>query len=184
MQLDLLELRRLLESAHILICFNGPFSQSIIEEIGTAMRKHLENEAAKSTLLDVFSVYIEQTQNIRNYAHRKAQHDAATAAIFSTATVVIGRADGHYVVASGNVVANADLPALLARLDRLYNLDKAALRTLFKEQLRQQPPTGSDDTGGAGLGLIDMARKTCQPLAYQIRPHGDNQQFFTLIATI
>lgn len=183
MQLDLLQLRQMLAAADILICFNGPFSQSLIEEIGTAIRKHLENDVAKSTLLDVFSVYIEQTQNIRNYAQRKAQQDAAAAAVFNAGTVVIGRSDGHYVVASGNVIAAADLPGLLERLDRLRALDKPALRTLFKEQMRQTPPADSD-TGGAGLGLIDMARKTRQPLTYQLRPLSDGQQFFTLIATI
>lgn len=99
--LDLLAMRESYTRQRILLCFNGPISRSLIEEIGHALRNYLHAEQAKpSEAMDVFAVYIEMTQNIRHYANLKGygEHEAA-------ATVAIARnEDGHYVVSAGNLV--------------------------------------------------------------------------------
>ena len=66
---DLYLLRETYNQKDILLCFNGPFSQGLIEEIGNALKHHLQKEAAStSSALDVFAVYIELAQNIREYS--------------------------------------------------------------------------------------------------------------------
>ncbi len=68
--LDLLAMRESYTRQRILLCFNGPISRSLIEEIGHALRNYLHAEQAKpSEAMDVFAVYIEMTQNIRHYAN-------------------------------------------------------------------------------------------------------------------
>ena len=55
----------------VIISFTGSFTQTIIEEIGEAIRNYIEqdkneyNHEIKS--YEVFSIYIEQSQNIKNY---------------------------------------------------------------------------------------------------------------------
>lgn len=182
MLIDLWEFRRQLEDAQILICFNGPLSQSIIEEIGAAVKKYLETETPGNTkLLDVFSVYIEQTQNIRNYSRRKLETRGEYP--YNGITLLIGRQGDNYVVASGNIIDKADVPALRDKLDQLHKLDAAALKLLYKEQ-RRKPMNEQDPHASAGLGLIDMARKTCQPLEYRVRDIDSEHVFFNLIAVI
>lgn len=57
-------------------CFNGPVTAPLIEEIGTALRKHMEGlEELPSAVADVFSVYIEMAQNIRRYAQAHASQN-------------------------------------------------------------------------------------------------------------
>ena len=66
--MDLYNLREQFDASGMMMCFNGPFSHSIIEEIGTALRNHLAAEnIARAAVLDVFAVYIELAQNVRNY---------------------------------------------------------------------------------------------------------------------
>ncbi|MBI2382235.1 MAG: hypothetical protein HYV16_15890 [Gammaproteobacteria bacterium] len=180
---DLWDFRQQLEEAQILICFNGPLSQSIIEEIGAAVKKYLETEMpGHGKLLDVFSVYIEQTQNIRNYSRRKAAGQGELPP-YNGITLLIGRQGENYVVASGNIIDKGDIPPLRAALDHLRGLDAAALKALYKEQ-RRKPHDEHDAHAGAGLGLIDMARKTCQPLEYRLRDIDAGHAFFNLIAVI
>ncbi|MCX7634612.1 MAG: hypothetical protein N2Z74_02575, partial [Syntrophales bacterium] len=60
---DLRKLRDEFTAQGIMICFNGPFSQSIIAEIGKAVRRYLEGEELnKGIIMDVFAVYIELSQ--------------------------------------------------------------------------------------------------------------------------
>ena len=178
--INLWSLHRQFEEANIQICFNGPLTHSIIEELGMAVRRYLENETpGTEKMMDIFSVYIEQTQNVRNYARKK--QSAETLALYNTITLTIGRQGEQYVVVSGNVIDLADVSPLVAQIEQLRTLDAAGLKALYKEQ-RRKPLT--DEACGAGLGLIDMARKTSQPLEYQVQPINDKTAFFTLQAVV
>ena len=179
-QINLWSLHRQFEEANIQICFNGPLTHSIIEELGMAVRRYLENETpGTEKMMDIFSVYIEQTQNVRNYARKKQSAD--TPALYNTITLTIGRQGEQYVVVSGNVIDLADVSPLVAKIEQLRTLDAAGLKALYKEQ-RRKPLT--DEASGAGLGLIDMARKTSQPLEYQVQSINDKTAFFTLQAVV
>ncbi|WP_269530941.1 biofilm regulation protein kinase SiaB [Chitinimonas sp. BJYL2] len=177
--IDLYSLRTHFNRERILLCFNGPISRSLIEEIGTALKNYLQAEqATPSEAMDVFGVYIEMSQNIRHYAQSRGY-----AEVESAATVVIGRDDdGHYVVSAGNLVERADGAILLQQVASLASLDKAALKARYKEQLRQ--PRDADATTGAGLGLIDIARKASAPLAASLTELEDGKAFFSLRAVI
>lgn len=180
-KIDLWTLRRQFEDANIQICFNGPLSHSIIEELGLAVKRYLENETPGSEkMMDVFSVYIEQTQNVRNYVQRKVS-TGTDPGRFNAITLLIGREGDRYLVSSGNLVDLTDLPVLRSRIDHLRTLDAAGLKAFYKEE-RRKPV--SEDAMGAGLGLIDMARKTSQPLEYQIQPVDEETVFFNLIAVV
>ncbi len=162
----------------VMICFNGAFAHSIIEEIGNALRRYLqEQEEKKSSALDVFAVYIEQAQNIRNYLARKRFADAAS----SSAIIVIARRGERYVVSSGNVVDGDDRAALTARLEQVRAADAAELRKLFKERLRSGT---RDPEGGAGMGLIEVARRCTEPLQFAFHPVEGGRSFFCLTAVI
>jgi hypothetical protein len=171
--LDIFALRETFNRERIMLCFNGPITATLIEEIGTALRKHMEGlEESPSAVSDVFSVYIEMTQNIRRYTQSRP------ALAMETASVFVSRdEDGRYVVSAGNVLEAADGEALLQRVEPLARLDKDGLKAAFKTQLRQ-PREALD--GSAGLGLIDMARKASAPLQCSLRPLGDGRAFFSL----
>jgi hypothetical protein len=172
---DLVRLKDELGERGILMIFSGPFSHSIIEELGKAVRNHLENASlSRLAIMDVFAVYVEQAQNVRNYL-RRWEDDPAGAHLAHSGIVVIARDGEHYVISSGNLMAQADAAPLVARLEQLRALTRAELKALHKERLRQ-PLT---ETGGGGLGLIEMARKAAFPLQYALTTV-DEYVFFTL----
>ncbi|OWW21081.1 biofilm regulation protein kinase SiaB [Noviherbaspirillum denitrificans] len=176
-QIDLFSLQQTYNQQRILLCFNGPLTQSLIEEIGHALRNYMEREhATPSSAMDVFGAYIELTQNIRHYAARKGWDASAAAA---AATVVIARdTEGRYVVSAGNILEAADGPALETRVNALAAMDKVQLKAQYKEQLRKPREEGA--TTGAGLGLIDLARKAAEPLSCSLRTLDDGRAFFSL----
>jgi hypothetical protein len=162
----------------VMICFNGAFAHSIIEEIGNALRRYLqEQEEKKSAALDVFSVYIEQAQNIRAYLARKQFREAEAA----NAIIVIARKGEHYVVSSGNIVETEDQADLAGRLEQIRAADAAGLKKMFRERLRSDARSSS---GGAGMGLIEVARRCAEPLQYAFHPVNAGHSFFCLTAVV
>ena len=176
---ELYTLRTSLQDSGTLLCFNGPISKGLLEEFGNALRQYLEVDDAKSAeVMDVFSVYIEMTQNIRRYAAMRGYDDNK-----ASATVVISRTDdGHYVVSAGNLVASSHGTDLVRRIDEYAALDKAQLKAAYKEQLRK--PRDPLQPQSAGLGLIEIARRATKPLHATITPHRDGEAFFSLSVVI
>jgi hypothetical protein len=175
---DLYSLRETYNAKRILLCFNGPFSQGLIEELGEALKNHVQNEKApSSSAFDVFTAYIEVAQNIREYALAK-QYDEKQA----SATVVISQdREGRYVISAGNFVEPEDGPMLVERINALARMDKEELKQLFKKRLRE--PRDGDTS--AGLGLIDLARKSSAPFSCSSYPvDAGTRCFFTVRVVI
>lgn len=174
---NLYELRERFDNEKILLCFNGPISRSLIEEIGNALRNYMKTEqASPADALDVFAVYIELTQNIRHYAQASELPGA------DTATVVVSYRDGHYNVSAGNLVRIEDGEAVLKQVTTLAQLDKAELKKIYKEQLRK--PRDEHATTGAGLGLIDIARKASAPVMPSLKTLENGTGYFSLSVQI
>ncbi|WP_019569915.1 biofilm regulation protein kinase SiaB [Thioalkalivibrio sp. ALE11] len=178
-QFDLYGLRQHFQTQRILLCFNGPISRSLIEEIGNALKNYMEAERIEAdAVTDVFAIYIEMTQNIRHYATRQGYGETDAAA-----TVVIGTDEsGRYVIEAGNRVEPADGEVLTAQVRELAAMDAAELKAAYKKQLRA--PRDEAGASGAGLGLIDMARRASAPLVAELKNDEGGQAFFSLRAVV
>ncbi|MFC3767820.1 SiaB family protein kinase [Paenibacillus sp. GCM10012303] len=176
----LIHVQNMLREHGILISFAGKLSQSLIEEYGTAVKTYLENEdRPRNEVTVIFSIFIEQTQNINNYCSSR-KISANYEKIAHSSIVTIGKAEDGYFVCSGNAVEKEDLKQLTSQIDSLVAMDKAELKKLYKEKLREETPDVSD---GAGLGLIDIARKAGS-LEYFVTELDEQLAFFTLKAVV
>jgi hypothetical protein len=181
MNQDLLHIRNALRENGILISFSGRLSQALIEEYGEAVKKYLESEEVpKNDIYQTFAVFIEQTQNIKNYCSSKLESENYEE-ISGSCIVTIGKTESSHFIYSGNLLENEDIPKLVRKLDLLKTLDKTQLKQLYKETLKKdfQP-----EETGAGIGLIDIARKASMPLEYSITEVGNSLSFFMLKAVV
>ena len=70
---------------------------------------------------------------------------------------------------------------MLNAVAELAKKDKAELKALYKEQLRKRDEHVAT---GAGLGLIDIARKSSEPLKASLQPVSGELSFISLSAVI
>ncbi|MBP2628541.1 MAG: hypothetical protein H6Q68_3252 [Firmicutes bacterium] len=181
MEINLIDLQKKLRNDGILISFCGRFSQEIIEELGDAVKKYLETESiSQNDTYNVFSIFIEQTQNIKNYSASKSSSPIG-GKIANSGIVTIGKSENGHFVSSGNIIESKDVDALTGKLDIVSSLDKIGLKKLYKEQMKKEVQI---DSAGAGLGLIDMARKASGPLKYSLVKLDEEFHFFTLRVNI
>lgn len=163
-----------------LLTFTGPFSQEIIEVLGEAIKKHImSDENIKSNTLNVFSVFIEQTQNIRNYLGSK-RFENEQPEFLNSGMVAIGKTGDRYFVSSGNLSRKEDAQALVARIEELNGMDKVQLKAAYKSQMKKTRIVVDGEPGGAGLGLLEVARKASAPIDYSLTARNERFDYITI----
>lgn len=133
-------------------------------------------EKTKTEIFNVFSIFIEQTQNIKNYIAAKAAQGLSRE-IETSSIVCIGKTDEGYFVHAGNMVENRDIPYLKEKLDALSGKSKEELKQLYKEHMKKNL---DPEQSGAGMGLIDIARKAAKPVSYSFNPLGSDYSFYEI----
>lgn len=140
----------------------------------TNMDKLSEDTAVKKK---VFHVMVECLQNLSKHAE---EFEPSSGSYSGNGIFIVGKLgeeNGDYHIITGNSVDNSKVDDLKALLDKINELDRDGLKELFKKQMRE----GSlSEKGGAGLGLIDIARKTGEKLEYHFHQLDDNNSFFLL----
>ena len=70
---------------------------------------------------------------------------------------------------------------LSEQLDLISGLNKDELKKLYKEQLKKDVLPGQN---GAGMGLIDIARKSSVPIEYSFEARDKSFSFYELKAIV
>jgi hypothetical protein len=78
---------------------------------------------------------------------------------------------------AGNPIRKENMPKLEKTLEHINSLDKDGLKDLYKEIIKN---TTISDKGGAGLGFVDMARKSGEKLEYEFPDMSAEYYFFCL----
>ncbi|XPV77087.1 MAG: SiaB family protein kinase [Desulfovibrio sp.] len=177
---DMYEFRNYLRNTGIIFCYSGYMTEDVLVGIGKAIKQKLTMDAEdKATAKAVFSIFVEQVQNVIRYSAEK--ETAENAAELRYGVLTVGRQDGQVFVTCGNVVTNNDRKRLQENLSSIQKLDSKQLKKLWKETLRGEIPEGSK---GAGVGFIDIARRARQGFEFGFSEVDNDLSFFTLKAYI
>jgi hypothetical protein len=175
MKNEIYELQKKLKESNIEFIFSGTFSQGLIEELGTALRQRLsDQQATKSKISSVFFTFVEQTQNIKQYEMSKESTEDFSY-IAGSGIIAICKTETGYIVNSGNRVLNKDIPSLKEKLDKITSMDASQLNAYFREVSMQEM-----NNGRAGLGLIQIARKSSGKIEYNFEKVDDSFSYYTL----
>lgn len=168
------DLHRTMMSQKLIFVYQGDFTQETTKTILTMAERSLQALAEDPALKrKVFNVMVELLQNIV-----KHNEELINAGMEShNAIFLIGREPERYTVMSGNPVHKSRVPELKGSLDRINSLDKDGLKDLYREIIRD---TALSDKGGAGLGFIDMARKSGEDLWFDFPEMSEDYCFFCL----
>jgi hypothetical protein len=179
---DLLQLRNDLHHRGVLFCYSGYLTEAILESIGTAMRLTLEVDTADRKLArSLFSVFVEQVQNVVRYSAEVEVVDGEGPAELRYGLLAVGRdADGHFVTV-GNLMLTTDVPRLRDDLSEIQKLDRQALTTRYREILKAPPPEGSK---GAGAGFTHIARLATRGIEFGFVEVKNGLSFFAIKAML
>jgi hypothetical protein len=103
---------------------------------------------------------IESLENIMK--HSENTDDQVNLPVLS-----VSYANNRYIINSSNLLSVQQVNPLKARIDFLNGLDQQGLKSYYKETITDGVFSKS---GGAGLGLIEIAKISGNPIIYEFNP--------------
>jgi hypothetical protein len=173
------EMHQMMLQHNIILVYEGEFTQEITKSVLAMAERNMDSIGEESGIKrKVFNVMVECLQNIVKHGEDFESLEKGT----NTAIFMIGKHKESYIITSGNPIKDDYIEQMRQRLDNINSLDKDGLKNLYKETIKSA--SGLTDKGGAGLGFVDMARKSGQKLEYEFEPLGNGISFFSLKTTV
>ncbi len=120
----------------------------------------------------LFMFVLESLQNVSRHQQKKHAN---------MSLVVYSKTGNGYTVTTGNVLSTANISDLRVKLENINNLDTKEIRKVYRQMLNASEISNK---GGAGLGLIEMAKKTGNKLDFDFVPLDDDYSYFVLSKTV
>jgi hypothetical protein len=154
----------------LMLCYRGEMSQEIIMALLNLTEKKLNQVTSDSTIKRrVFNVMVECLQNITMHSE-KSEHVKSN-------VFMIGFADSGYSIYSGNVIRRDKVEGLTKKILEINTMSEDDLKELYKYLINNETLT---EKSGSGLGLVQIARKTGNPLDFDFQEVDNDYHFFSL----
>lgn len=165
------DLHKTMSGKNLILVYEGEFTQEITKSVLNMAERNLDSLGEEiNTKKKVFNVMVECLQNICKHS------DIVVSEEEKGAVFMIGKEDDFYVIMSGNFIQKQHVEELEGKLHHINTLDKEGLKNLYKDLIKNGEIS---EKGGAGLGFVDIARKSGQKLEYGFEPVNDQYSFFS-----
>jgi hypothetical protein len=164
-----------LNDPRLLLLHKGNVTPQLIELIIEALEQSVTDmEAERKIKMKLTNVFIEAFQNVGN-------HSSKTPELPSADIVMVLSMDDFYKVTTQNLVEKSKSDELANKLEEINGYTPDELRDVYKKSLMEEE---FSEKGTAGLGFIDIARKSGHKLLFKIHPFNDQLNYFTFEARI
>lgn len=161
------------------LVYEGEITHQITKAFTSLAENNMERLSEDLTVKKkVFHVMVECLQNLTKHSEDLNTNDTPFA---GNGVFIVGKLNNIYHVITGNPINKEGIDDLKAMLDKINSLDKESLKELYKQQMKDG---ALSEKGGAGLGLIDIARKTGEKLEYHFEEMDEKRAFFLLKTSV
>ena len=180
---DIYSIYQMMERDHIILSFKGQITKELLDSVYQIMESRMQaiDEDPKRKK-KVYNILVESLQNIYHHMDELQQEVNSNETNSKDAMFMIVRGgDGIYYIHTGNYVMNSKCGEITNQIEKVNNMNPEELRAHYVTRLSN---TELSDKGGAGLGLIDIARKSWNKLEYNVNRVSEEYSFFSLIVSI
>ncbi len=156
-----------------ILMFKGLLTQDILVVLAEMLTNNLSNDPRQKTTKKMFSIFVELAQNIHRYSSEKFNVDGRE---IGAGIVLVNEFKTYYTLISGNIIENDKLEVLQEHLAQINTMDEEELKNYRKEKLRQKRDNGEK---GAGVGLVDIARKASRHIELRVKALENNKSFIS-----
>ena len=173
------EFYKSMKEHEITLVYEGEITHQITKAFTSLTESNMtKEEESGSVQRKVFHVMVECLQNISKHADDFGPDDYLFA---GRGIFMVSKRETEYTVTTGNAIDNKRIEETGKMLDLINSLEKEELNELYKKQMMEGRLS---DKGGAGLGFIDIVRKTGRKLDYHFLPITEQTSFFLLTSSI
>jgi len=154
--------------------YRGVFTQTITDGILSLTESNLEKTGKTSKIKKrVFTIMVEGLQNITR--HQEIDNKITTKE--ETGIFILQDVNKRYYITTGNPILKKNISSLTEQLNKINSLNTEELKQYYKNILNDNIIS---DKGGAGLGLIEMARKSGNKLIFDFVDLNNDYSYFYL----
>jgi hypothetical protein len=155
---------------NLILLQKGDFTRDSIIPILNIMENNVMSAIENSYLMkEIFHIMVELLQNIGRHGYEADQEKEGIFALL--------KKGNEFAISTGNYVENDKVEPFRQLLDRITAMNKDELKNAYIELLRNGDVT---ENGGAGIGLIDIARLASESFEYQFTQIDKMKSFFTI----
>ena len=161
-----------LEKDNLSLIYQGNFSNYVLGMATELIKQHSEGEKGFKSLRNKLSfLMIESFQNIVRYAdNSRAEEVKLSQEMFITRNI-----NETFYISTSNLIENEKIGFVKGKIDEINKLDKKGLKELYINILKNKKISKE---GGAGLGFIEMVRKTKEKLDFDFQKLSKELSFF------
>lgn len=167
--------KALVNSDTVLLHHNGVVDKEVVLDTLAQMEDILEaEEIDRQKRRKLVNIAIETLQNLQLHSYNHVNEDYAGMTHF-----FLTRKKNRLNIIIGNLVSNDETVVLEDKLKKINSLTDEEVKFLYGVIMKQTVVKFSSK-GGAGLGLIDMKKKSGNPLQYYFQQVDNKVSFFSL----
>lgn len=152
--------------------YRGIFNTGITDNILSLAETNLfETKDKRKIKKRVYFIMVEGLQNITRH-----QEDTDEINDYPGLFAVQRKNNGYYIT-TGNLIHGDAVPNLSSQLEKINSLDAEELKEYSRNVLTTK---GLSEKGGAGLGLIEIARRSGKKLLFDFKKIDNNYHYFYL----
>lgn len=172
--INLLEYFNDMCARNIIFSFKGVITEEILADLGEIIKNHISDFKYRPLIVKrVFSIFIEVAQNILHHSAEKVAYGLHGER--GSGIVMVVESDLDFEIISGNLISNSSSKSIEESCKLIHSLDKEGLKKAFRQRINEPLEEGNK---GAGLGLLDIARKAENRVDFKIDQIDDDHSFF------
>lgn len=164
----------------IIKSYEGRIDQEIVKDFTEEIEKLFDSTDNEfKTNKKVFHVMVEMLQNVCKHS----ETDGEKVSNIGKGAFVLASDDTNYYVRVGNISKNEDADNIIKKLDEFNPISDSPddLKIKYRELIKA---SRISEKGGAGLGLIDIIKKTKNKIDYLKTPIDANLSYFIQQSTV
>lgn len=163
----------------IILEYTGHLTFSTIGRLLTLLKhKTVEAGIKLGIYKRILSVMIEALENIYKYSDQYQDNEMINKNYLPN--FKLERVDQTYIIKTASPIKNSDIPVLKGKIELVNGKSVEELKLLYRQTITNGHFTSK---GGAGLGLIEMAKITNHSLGYRFEPVNKDFSIYHLILT-
>lgn len=175
--LNIMNTDKLITLLHYKGEINGPIISELLDDLDF---KCINNDVPEVKRKKIFNIAVEMFQNLYHYT-RDLQLDALSINDAREIELSFEIDDEFFLLTTSNLLKMDDEDTLIKKIDKVNQMDVKELRAYYKKVLSNEK---FSNKGGAGLGFIDMKKRSGSNLEYSIEDKNKSYKKFTLTVKV
>ena len=159
-------------AGNLIFSYRGnPSAERIQLLVELVEKKLIYQETNRTILKRVLNILVEVLQNV--FKHR----EDFVVVDYRSFNFYLLKYPDHYCIVSGNYIKKENVIALKEKLNKYISFSDVELDATYKNVLLSG---NLNINGGAGLGLMDIMRKSARNISYEVVPVDKGISFFLI----